>query len=346
MEPLAGVVAAGTAAAVEGAAVTGVATAGATAGAAAAEGALGVAAGAVESSIQTATETAAQALESQASALNEGIAQSAESALDAGGADAALTSIGNANLPGEISSSPEGASSQSITTNAPGLSSENEGLISNSAGTGVAEKNPTEVIPFSPTENPAVPENNVDATAQTAEPQAPLNETQTSPDTGSSATEDSSANQDDSQNGKSTEFENATGEKVLVPDEVLSSKEYQEELNQVREEAARKGEAVSEEELNERAIKKHNEKKAEEDAKKMKEMEKKMKEIIEQNKKLLANQEALLARLDAIEKYMQGDGTEEERRKTYARTIAEIAAANTAQAIIEKTKTATTSVSG
>ena len=71
------------------------------------QGAAEVGKTAIETGAEALGESAIKVAEAQASVLSEGIARSAELAMDAGGADAALSSISDVQLPGELSSPSE-----------------------------------------------------------------------------------------------------------------------------------------------------------------------------------------------------------------------------------------------
>ena len=274
---------------------------------------------AIEAGAETLSESVVKAAEAQASVLSEGIANSAESAMAAGGADAALSSIGSAKIPGELPSS--------------------ENQIS-PAGAAMAENNTeSPVVPGSPAENSTPRE-----TAETATDLVRSDGSQQ---------EDSSEGQDNPKDETSTGHENTEKKKVLIPDEVLTREEYQEELNATREEARSKGETISEEDIQQRAFEKYikkllnqederarEENRVKELEKKMKDMEERMREIIEQNEKMMEKLEAQANAIKQLSEWAAGSEKDEEKKKNLLKLLGEITAIIAVGAVVEGGKEA------
>lgn len=317
------------------------------------QGAAEVGKTAIETGAEALGESAIKVAEAQASVLSEGIARSAELAMDAGGADAALSSISDVQLPGELSSPSEKlgtAITQNETVPNNVLSSSEDQI--NSAGATATENN---------IESPAASDGSIESLTST-EPTvsgSSIAEDQTAESTtdlvrsDGSQQEDSSEKQDNPKDEASAGSENTEKKKVLIPDEVLTREEYQEELNSIREEAESKGEEINEEDIQQKAFERYikkllnrederakEENRVKELEKKMKDMEDKMKEMIEQNEAMMKMVKDQADVIKQLSEWAAGSEKDEEKKKNLLKLIGEIAAIIAVGSVIEGGKTA------
>lgn len=313
---------------------------------------------AIETGAETLSESAVKAAEAQASVLSEGLAQSAESAMAAGGADAALSSISDVQLPGELSSPSDNLDTAvaqnetgAVDTDVNSLPSENK---MSPSGTDIAVGQGAE---SSITPDKKIADSSISPESTSTEPlegdnlSAEETNTQLVRSDGSQQ-EDSSGKQDNANDKTSAESESTEKMKVLIPDQVWTKEEYQEELKSIREEAKDKGEEISEEDIQQRAFERYIKKllnrederareanRVRELEKKMKEMEDKMKEIIEQNEKMMEMLKAQADIIKQLSEWANGHETDEEKKKNLLRLVGEIAAITVVGVVAEGGKT-------
>ncbi len=298
---------------------------------------------AIETSVETLSESAVKAAEAQASVLSEGIAKSAESAMTMGGADAALSSIGSAKIPGELSSSEDqifsaGAATAEENTESP-------------VASGSPAENLTQPIEVSSSmTDSGMDQRAIDAVNQRI---AELKAQGKDPDFferkaiyDEEAGKLSVLSETGDQAPVAQEEQAVTQTDAGITDEIKNDPGFQKKLVEEQTAARERGEPIDEKELSQRALDKFNQDKQVEQSQltpeqqKIQQLENKIQALTEQNELLLEKINELGKFMQELGEWAKGHEQDPKKKESLIVLLAKIAAIIVLGSVIEGGKTA------